>query len=143
MKLKNLEQREFESMKKGVQDMLLILDQMRGKLSKSEKHYGRKNHLAEAIQDKEMEQRFERKMLELQEISGQRIPRCVICGTSDLRVLTINHLGDKNDHKNCDVRCINCNWIYEFERGRQSFNAPSLEKHFKQKRIIAKDDRLN
>ena len=59
--------------------------------------------------------------------------RCVCCGNTDLRLLQINHLLEKTAHptyceyvqiikgslKNRDVRCANCNLLYEFERGRR------------------------
>lgn len=61
--------------------------------------------------------------------------KCVICGCSDYRVLQLNHIGTKDapptykelltiikhGSKNHDVRCANCNLIYEFERGRRSY----------------------
>jgi phage FluMu protein Com len=62
--------------------------------------------------------------------------RCVACGIDDMRVLQINHLNGRNgDRKevgdriykkiiagtrvldDLDVRCANCNVIYEYERG--------------------------
>ena len=63
--------------------------------------------------------------------------KCVKCGISDLRVLQLNHLTKKeglphyhefmsiikNGSKVHDVRCANCNIIYEFERGRRQYPA--------------------
>lgn len=63
--------------------------------------------------------------------------RCVICGNSDYRVLQLNHISSKdapptykellaiieNGTENHDVRCANCNIIYEFERGRRVYPA--------------------
>ncbi len=65
---------------------------------------------------------------------------CVVCGITDIRILTINHLEgrnyrttvDKNDtfyHRilngkrdleDLEVRCYNCNALYEFEMGYRS-----------------------
>lgn len=61
---------------------------------------------------------------------------CIICGESDMRVLQINHLNGlgKNEGlrsdtmyraivngtrtiNDLDLRCANCNWKYEYERG--------------------------
>jgi len=64
--------------------------------------------------------------------------KCVKCGNRDIRILTINHLTKKSewDKKNpnnlrrfialglrkptgMEVRCHNCNILYEYERGRR------------------------
>lgn len=62
---------------------------------------------------------------------------CVVCGTKDLRILTINHregrnyrttidrgdtfyhniLDRKRDTEDLEVRCYNCKTLYEFEMG--------------------------
>ena len=81
--------------------------------------------------------RFLNKINSLQKVSGEKVPRCIICGTEDPRVLTINHINgngsvDSNNYGNMavavsrgrkvddlDVRCFNCNIIYEFERGKR------------------------
>ena len=82
---------------------------------------------------------------------------CVICGQTDLRILTINHLnGDGNAerlafraaHKGAnpdgiylyrainsgrrgleslDVRCYNCNILYEYEIGRRQWIKEPIE----------------
>lgn len=65
--------------------------------------------------------------------------KCVKCGITDIRILTINHKngggtkerGITNSMKfwyairdgkrvteDLDVRCFNCNFLYEYERGR-------------------------
>ncbi len=64
-------------------------------------------------------------------------PKCVRCGTTDIRILQINHIkgGGTKDHRaafgtlyrlilqgkrlvdDLDVKCANCNLIYEYERG--------------------------
>lgn len=65
--------------------------------------------------------------------------RCVVCGINDLRVLEINHIakkkwklkvrdladiaGGKSD--GFEVRCANCNVLYEYELGRRRL--PILE----------------
>jgi hypothetical protein len=75
----------------------------------------------------------------LQIVSGCKRPTCR-CGVTDIRALTINHLngGGRSDYigfkgsvtfrkaiisgvrgvDDLDVRCMNCNMIYEYERGR-------------------------
>lgn len=79
------------------------------------------------------------KILALQKVGKCKIPKCCICGNSDIRVLIINHIngGGRKEHKSTaplsfrkkiisgeratddlDVRCQNCNIIYEYERGR-------------------------
>jgi hypothetical protein len=81
--------------------------------------------------------RFLSKLKALQKVSGLLVPKCCICGIEDPRVLTINHKnGDgKIDNKkyhsstiavnrgrdvsDLDVRCFNCNILYEFELGRR------------------------
>lgn len=72
--------------------------------------------------------------------------RCVVCGETDLRLLTVNHVkGDghkdrrqygvnpdglamyrainqgKKDTDDLDVRCFNHNILYEYELGRRSW----------------------
>ena len=75
----------------------------------------------------------------LQQVSGLDVPECCVCKISDVRVLTINHkAGNGNDERatlagkefykaivigvrqtiDLDVRCHNCNVLYEYERGR-------------------------
>lgn len=85
--------------------------------------------------------RFNDKLNALKLVSNTDHPKCCICGIDDIRLLTINHLnGDgcierKNnkyrvsriyrDIKNgrttsdLDVRCYNCNIIYEYETGNR------------------------
>jgi hypothetical protein len=79
---------------------------------------------------------FNYKLKALQRISGLLVPHCIVCGTPDIRVLTINH---KNGHStegkqyiylsvasgkrkinDLDIRCYNCNILYEFEEGRRT-----------------------
>lgn len=64
--------------------------------------------------------------------------KCVICGITDLRLLTINHLNGRGlsrtldanseefykailrgERKDVDVRCYNHNILYEYERGNR------------------------
>jgi hypothetical protein len=72
---------------------------------------------------------------------------CSVCGNTDVRVLAINHLKDKKrklsmgeltliwlgKKQDVDIRCHNCNALYEYERGKfvnhqgmikQIFNEP-------------------
>lgn len=83
---------------------------------------------------------WNQKLRALQKISGQLIPTCK-CGISDLRILTINHKVGVGRHdkerggysfykkiidgsrpcEDLDVRCYNCNILYEFERGTRRF----------------------
>lgn len=79
------------------------------------------------------------KISALQKVSGCKKPKCCVCGNSDIRVLVINHIngGGREEHRknaplafrkkiisgeravdDLDVRCQNCNIIYEYERGR-------------------------
>jgi hypothetical protein len=73
-------------------------------------------------------------------ISGLETPRCIACGIDEPRVLVINHKnGNGNTERrtglvgkglykaivlgkrtieDLDVRCQNCNTLYEYERGR-------------------------
>ncbi len=67
--------------------------------------------------------------------------KCIICGITDNRILVLNHLHDGNKEwsnrkhrrrsnsfteyyyglllkEDVDLRCLNCNWIYEYETGR-------------------------
>ena len=81
--------------------------------------------------------RFLNKLKALQKVSGLQIPECCICGIKDPRILNINHINGKGgidsrkygnmsiavnrgrDIKDLDVRCNNCNILYEFERGKR------------------------
>ena len=64
-------------------------------------------------------------------------PKCISCGTQDLRILTLNHLNGRNrsdyylggipvaevlngTNSPMDVRCYNCNILYEYERGKRT-----------------------
>lgn len=61
---------------------------------------------------------------------------CIICGITDLRILTLNHkngcgtkkrtgnmkvyrelLSGQRNKDDYDVRCFNCNMLYDYERG--------------------------
>lgn len=86
--------------------------------------------------------RFIDKLKALRRVSELETPVCVNCGIDDIRVLTINHKnGDgakerkadkyrvsrlSRDIKNgrttsdLDVRCYNCNILYEYEQGRRN-----------------------
>jgi hypothetical protein len=83
------------------------------------------------------EHRFLDKLKALRKVSGLLEPCCSVCGTKDVRILTINHLngdGSKEranrvsrtyrnirlgrDIHDLDVRCYNCNILYEYELGR-------------------------
>jgi len=64
--------------------------------------------------------------------------KCVVCGEPDIRVLQVNHLNGgglkdlklnsnskvyrqvaKGERKDVDLRCANCNILYEYERGKR------------------------
>jgi DNA-directed RNA polymerase subunit RPC12/RpoP len=81
---------------------------------------------------------FTNKIEYLQRLSGKRIPECIKCGERDLRVLTENHLIDGRK----DVRCMNCNFRYEYEKGRLFFNPQILQSHLKKEYIIKRWDRI-
>ena len=64
---------------------------------------------------------------------------CVVCGNIDIRVLQINHKNEKDRRgyslvmailagrrgkDDLDLRCANCNLIYEYEKGRRVVAAP-------------------
>lgn len=81
--------------------------------------------------------RFFNKIKALQKVSGKLIPECCICGITDPRILSINHINGRvltdkrnsgnmalevhrgRDISDLDVRCHNCNILYEFERGKR------------------------
>jgi hypothetical protein len=102
---------------------------------------------------------FVRRFKALQKVSGERIPRCCNCGVEDFRLLSINHMkGVKNhderigiDRKilngerkidDLEVRCHNCNRLYEFEIQRFIFNKKDFERILKEKGIILPSDSL-
>lgn len=85
--------------------------------------------------------RFALRIRVLQVVSRRKVPACVKCGLTDVRILTINHKkGGGCQHrrqigpdsvwrglvagtlprKDYDVRCHNCNWLFEWERGRRA-----------------------
>jgi len=86
--------------------------------------------------------RFKEKLNALRKVSTLNKPVCVNCGNDDIRVLTINHKnGDGAKERNIskhrmsrlsrdiqkgrttsdlDVRCYNCNILYEYEQGRRN-----------------------
>ena len=69
--------------------------------------------------------------LAIEKLGGQ----CVMCGNKDIRVLQLNHIGKRTRKPNysdlvdivegrqavdpLDVRCANCNIIYEFTKGKR------------------------
>lgn len=81
---------------------------------------------------------YSRRVRAIKKIMGEH-PSCVVCGNTDLRVLEINHLdgGGQEDCKkyggninlyraivngtrptnDLDIRCVNCNRLYDYERG--------------------------
>lgn len=65
---------------------------------------------------------------------------CTSCGCDDLRVLEVNHINEKHSRvlrqkelheaidgksENLEVRCANCNILYEYEVGRRVLPNPS------------------
>lgn len=82
---------------------------------------------------------YKKKVRTLQAISGLKIPICCKCGINDIRLLVINHvngdggkeslrinphlfresiLNGTRESDDLDIRCHNCNYLYEYERGR-------------------------
>jgi exonuclease VII large subunit len=101
------------------------------------------------------------KFLALQTISKKRIPECIKCGERDIRILTINHLngiGMKNRKleitvqfyrriisgkrkiDDLDIRCCNCNILYEYERGKRFFDKEFLENKLKEQNVLSNLD---
>lgn len=88
---------------------------------------------------KGIEFNFKTKVAVLLKVSGASQPECCICHTNDIRVLTVNHIygnarKEKSDFdkfgkfylailnnlraiNDLEVRCYNCNILYEYERG--------------------------
>lgn len=84
--------------------------------------------------------RFLEKIRALQKVVGSNTIQCSQCTQTDIRVLTINHLNgdggkDRTRHgamktyrmilegrrvDDLDVRCHNCNILYEYELGRRA-----------------------
>jgi hypothetical protein len=79
------------------------------------------------------------KLNALRKVSGLKEPMCSKCGVKDIRILTINHLnGDGAKERvnrvcrtyrqirlgrkidDLEVRCYNCNILYEYEQGRRN-----------------------
>lgn len=77
--------------------------------------------------------------IEALKIVGNGKIECKKCGIKDIRVLTINHKKEKRDNekrrginitqninivkgrrgiRDLEIRCFNCNTLYEYERGR-------------------------
>jgi hypothetical protein len=101
------------------------------------------------------------KFLVLQKISNKRIPECIKCKEKDIRVLEVNHLNGYNDKiheriqiyrkiingerkiSDLEVRCSNCNVLYEYERGKRFFDKKSLEERLKSKGFILESDSIH
>jgi hypothetical protein len=101
----------------------------------NKKHYNRQHYLLRMA-----EVHFRDRVAVLQTVSKSARPVCCKCGDSDIRSLTVNHIngggrkelaadrtrlfrkavlsGARSVH-DLDVRCFNCNIIYEYERGRR------------------------
>ncbi len=76
------------------------------------------------------------RLLAIEKLGG----KCVKCGNSDLRVLQLNHVTERKNFNGSavfsgilngtvtdrDVRCANCNLIYEYERGRRFSFPPEV-----------------
>jgi DNA-directed RNA polymerase subunit RPC12/RpoP len=96
-----------------------------------------------------------------QKISGKRIPRCEKCGERRFILLSINHINGlgKGKHKerihlfrkinkgkrktnDLEIRCHNCNFLYEFERGRCFFDKKLFVKRLKKEKIIHLSDKI-
>jgi hypothetical protein len=85
------------------------------------------------------EHRFLDKLEVLRKVSGLKNPECCSCSEKDMRILTINHKnGDGakerlnrvcrtyrqirlgRETEDLEVRCYNCNILYEYEQGRRN-----------------------
>lgn len=101
------------------------------------------------------------KFMTLQKISKKQIPECIKCGEKDIRILTVNHINGINGNKHLErtgiyrkilngkrtiddleVKCFNCNILYEYERGNRFFDVNILEEKLKQKGIIKDTDSI-
>ena len=103
----------------------------------NEKYRSEKQNIDSKFMERRNELRFINKIKSLQKVSNLIIPKCCICGETDPRLLTINHIngegGIDNKHygnmsiaiqrgrsiDDLDVRCFNCNILYEFECNRK------------------------
>lgn len=104
-----------------------------------------------------------RKFIALQRISGKRIPRCVKCGERDIRILSANHIqtlpreklkkdrgaylntkviNGKRKLNDLEVRCFNCNRMYEFERKRLFFEYKFFINELRKRKIVRMSDHL-
>lgn len=125
-----------------------LAEERRIKRDERRRQYQKKKRAAnkeESIQRERLysrRSRFLTKLRSLRIVGGEQTPRCTCCQTVDIRVLTINHKnhgGRIEDSKaprrgnnliynrivrcerateDLEVRCYNCNILYEYERGR-------------------------
>lgn len=87
------------------------------------------------------EHSYRHKIKALQIASGQSTPSCKNCGCTDIRILNINHVNGGGSHESrcgstrgklyrdickgnritddLDVRCCNCNILFEYESKRR------------------------
>lgn len=110
-------------------DVCLKKERKRNKVSR-QKHFERERVRGRA-------KHFRYKLNAMKFISKLDVPCCMKCGISDIRVLTINHKkGRSKEEKNrkvvdyigvvlgrrkindLEIRCFNCNILYEYEKGR-------------------------
>ena len=123
----------------------------RSKNPSKHQEYCRQYYLDHKVERKEynksregirQERRWKIKLQMIERLGG----RCVRCGETDPRVLEINHInggGGKERHlakavlivqgkrktEDLDLRCANCNLIYEFEQGRRYPCLPELRRN--------------
>lgn len=92
-------------------------------------------------------------------VSKRKQPICKKCKKKDLRLLNICHKNGtgnssgkqkhivykrilKNGRKGFEIRCWNCNILYEYEQNRRFFNRKFIEKILKERKIIRMSDSL-
>lgn len=101
------------------------------------KYHSEKDNIDSKFFEQRNRLRFINKIKSLQKVSGLIIPECCICGEKDPRLLSINHINGNGQEDNkhygnmsnavqrgrdisdLDVRCFNCNMLYEYECKRK------------------------
>lgn len=109
-----------------------------GILSSDKKNYNKLYHYEVKIL-----QRLKERILAFQIVSGEIKPRCCVCGETNIYVLCINHkngggrkeflkssyrsflssiISRNRSVSDLDIRCQNCNILYEYERGYRKYH---------------------